>query len=257
MGLAAEYRSPYRVEFSVPVDELIPDVLQGDRAAPEKQSPIPFSEWNGAEVRRRYGAWGPPGIHHLPPPIAEGKLAEWKRQRVLAIGLRYIGLSYQHHHLPDFDPPKDWPWKEVASGENGRGVECSNFTTFVYNLALGLKIDSGILLQAQTTEARLADGKRVALQQIQVPSRYADFSRILKTADLLFIKNSRGNVSHVVLWVGGVGRSPDQMPLIPDSTGEGRRDSSDNRIPAGIHLRPFTPNSWYFKSASHALRLIP
>jgi cell wall-associated NlpC family hydrolase len=191
------------------------------------------------------------------PPGADLKPAEWKRQRVIAVALRYVGLSYQHHYLPDFDPPPGWPWKEVASGRNARGVDCSNFTTFVYNLALGLKPDSGIQQQSEMKEVKLADGRTVKCERIELPGGHADCAKVLKTADLLFVKNTSGNISHVVLWVGPIGRSPDQTPLILDSTGEGRKDANGNSIPDGVYLRPFTPTGWYFKSASHALRLIP
>jgi len=47
------------------------------------------------------------------------------------------------------------------------------------------------------------------------------------------------------------------MPLILDSTGAGRKDANGRSIPDGVWLRPFTENSWYHRSAVHALRLIP
>jgi hypothetical protein len=251
------YKSPYAVQFAYPVEDLIPDILHGPRADPKRQSRVPFDQWYTEATKKRFGAWGPPGFHHPVPPGADLKPAEWKRQRVIAVALRYVGLSYQHHYLPDFDPPPGWPWKEVASGRNARGVDCSNFTTFVYNLALGLKPDSGIQQQSEMKEVKLADGRTVKCERIELPGGHADCVKVLKTADLLFVKNTSGNISHVVLWVGPIGRSPDQTPLILDSTGEGRKDANGNSIPDGVYLRPFTPTGWYFKSASHALRLIP
>jgi hypothetical protein len=251
------YKSPYAVEFTYPLEELIPDILLGTRADPKKQSRIPYDQWYTETTKKRFGAWGPPGFHHPAPAGSDAKPAEWRRQRVMAVALRYVGLSYQHHYLPDFDPPADWPWKEVGRGKNGRGVDCSNFTTFVYNLALGLKPDSGIVQQSELKEVKLADGRTVKAERIKLPANHADFTKVLRTADLLFVKNTSGNISHVVLWVGSIGRSPDKTPLILDSTGEGRRDANGNPIPDGVQLRPFTATGWYFKSASHALRLIP
>jgi hypothetical protein len=251
------YKSPYTIQFTYPVEDLIPDILHGTRADPKRQSRIPHDQWYTETTKKRFGAWGPPGFHHPVPDGSDAKPADWKRQRVIAVALRYVGLSYQHHYLPDFDPPADWPWKEVGRGKNGRGVDCSNFTTFVYNLGLGLKPDSGIVQQSELKEVKLADGRTVKAERIKLPANHADFSKVLRTADLLFVKNTSGNVSHVVLWVGSIGRSPDNTPLILDSTGEGRRDANGNAIPDGVQLRPFTPTGWYFKSASHALRLIP
>lgn len=254
---SSSYKSPYTVEFTYPIEELIPDILNGSRGDPKKQSRISYEQWYTETTKKRFGAWGPPGFHHPEPVGSDTKPAEWKRQRVIAVALRYIGISYQHHYLPDFDPPADWPWKQVACDKNGRGVDCSNLTTFVYNLALGLKPDSGIVQQSELKEVKLSDGRTVKCERIELPTTHAEFSKVLKTSDLLFIKNTSGNISHVVLWVGAIGKSPDNMPLILDSTGEGRRDTNGNPIPDGVYLRPFTSTGWYCKSASHALRLIP
>jgi len=51
-----------------------------------------------------------------------------------------IGLTYQHHHIPDWNPPADWPWKEVAYGRNSKGIDCSDFTSWTYNYGLGIKL---------------------------------------------------------------------------------------------------------------------
>jgi hypothetical protein len=71
------------------------------------------------------------------------------------------------------------------------------------------------------------------------------------------VKSTKGNVSHVVLWVGSIGQSPDGVPLILDSTGSGARDANGVTIPDGVQLRPFKRTVWYFTQASHVLRIIP
>lgn len=250
------YQSPYRAEFSHRVEELIPDILHGDRAAPAHQSTVPLEEWYSPAVKQKYGAWGPPRAHLPEPQIAHGKPAAWKRERVIATGLRFVGYRYQHRHIPEWDPPADWPWKPVASGVRSKGVDCSNFTTTAYTIALGIKPSSDIHKQSAMTEAPLKDGRMVQAHRIALPDSYEAFSKTLRTADLLFIKSNSGQVSHVVLWVGSIGRGPDSVPLILDSTGEGRKDSSGAMIPDGVHLRPCSAKSWYYRSASHALRLI-
>ena len=30
----------------------------------------------------------------------------------------FAELAY--HHIPDWDPPRDWPWHETCAGRNGR-----------------------------------------------------------------------------------------------------------------------------------------
>ncbi len=101
-------------------------------------------------------------------------------------------------------------------------------------------------------------GRTTKVARIERPATHADFMTTLKTGDLLFIRGKEGGeVTHVVLWVGSLGQSKSGVPLILDSTGEGRKDENGIDIPDGVQLRAFTPTSWYFRCASHALRLIP
>src|SRR5947209_3155946 len=82
---------------------------------------VPRADWYGPESRARWGGWGPPARTLAAPPglgDAAGELAG----RVVAAARRHIGLAYQHHHLPDFDPPADWPWRRVSAGQNGPGL---------------------------------------------------------------------------------------------------------------------------------------
>ena len=95
------------------------------------------------------------------------------------------------------------------------------------------------------------------MKRVELPKSHEDFHRELMTGDLLFVKNTRGNVSHVVLWVGRIGDSPEGLPLILDSTGSGATDSNGATIPDGVQLRPFKRTTWYFTQASHVLRIIP
>jgi hypothetical protein len=253
----ADYVSPYRVEFSFPEEDLIGDLLRGPRSDWRTYSEAPFRDWYDRANHRRWGYWGP-RMRHLPPPnSASTRPAQWARERVIATGLRYVGFGYQHRHLPDWDPPADWP-RAPNQTNNAKGVDCSNFTGFVYNLALGLLPDTSIRGQAEMTSVRgPGPGRSTRVQRIELPRDHEDFPRVLRSADLLFIKNRQGNISHVVLWVGDIGRSPDDRPLILDSTGPTHRDADGARIPDGVQLRPFGPRSWYFANASHALRLIP
>ncbi len=249
-----EYRSPYSVNFSFPKEELLFDILKGHRGELKEESSVPYEHWNSQAVRERYGAWGPPARHYRPPELAEGKPAEWRRERVIAVAMRFIGRPYRHHHIPDWTPPAGWPLGKLE--REGCGIDCSNFTSFVYSMALGLKPDSDI--KRQSEELRIPVGEReghLEARRIERLESYEAFSKELKTADLLFIK-SKGQVVHVVLWVGRIGASPDGPPLVLDSTGGNRKDSNGVFIPNGVHLRPFTEGSWYFKEASHALRLI-
>jgi hypothetical protein len=252
------YQSPYSVKFTVSLEELTGD-LEGSRGDIKNQSSVKFQSWYADSTKSRYGVWGPPSQHFDPPAGLSKRDAEWMRQRIIAVGLRYQGYRYQHHHIPDWDPPEDWPYKQSPLGKPSKGLDCSNYTAFVYNLALGLKPSGATKEQSEMTEVPgPGAGRTSKVTRIEKPASHADFERALKTGDLLFVKGEKsGEVTHVVLWVGKIGQSRNGVPLILDSTGEGRKDEDGNDIPDGVHLRPFTTNSWYFRSASHALRLIP
>lgn len=253
----ATYRSPYRVQFTFREEELIGDLLKGPRADWKQQSTVAFRDWYGDNVKTRSHTWGPPQRHYDAPPGLASRDVEWARQRVIAAGLRLVGYTYQHHHIPDWEPPADWPESKIAKAR-GKGLDCSNFTTWAYNHALGIRPNSDVGDQAQLTETPgPGPGRTSPIQRIELPERYEDFERTLRTADLLFVKNNAGAVSHVVLWVGKIGHSRDGTPLILDSTGTGHTDSEGHAIPDGIYLRPFRPNSWCAKSASHVLRILP
>jgi hypothetical protein len=253
---ARAYRSPYSVAFSYPVAELLHD-LHDRRGAAREESSLPFSEWYSRRTRRRYGVWGPPARRYPAPRGVADRPLRWRRERVIAVGLRFRGYGYQHHHVPDWDPPADWPWKKTAVGHNGKGVDCSNFSAFVYNQGFGLKPISAIRQQAEQRDIPgPGPGRTTRARRIALPKSYAEVVKILKTGDLLFIRSRKGQVSHVVLWVGKIGVSPDGKPLILDSHGQSVKDCRGVHIPAGIHLRPFAEDSWYFRSASHAHRFL-
>jgi hypothetical protein len=254
----AVYHSPYSVAFSFPQEKLIGDILAGKRGGPRDESSIAAAEWYAPSTRKRYGSWGPPARQYPAVAEADRQTVAWQRERIIAVALRFQGYGYQHHHIPDWDPPADWPWKETKSGHNGKGVDCSNFTAFVYNLGLGLKPTGAVREQSeQLAIPGPGPGKTTTAQKIELPKSYAERVRTLQTADLLFVRNTSGEISHVVLWVGSIGRSPDGVPLVLDSHGDGVVDCRGQRVPHGIYLRPFAEKSWYCRSASHAIRILP
>ncbi|MBS1989301.1 MAG: C40 family peptidase [Cyanobacteria bacterium SZAS LIN-3] len=253
------YVSPYRIKYTIPLEKLLEPDSVPPRNSRHEESQTPHRLWYSPEVRKRFGSWGPEARRFSPPDI-EAALASdpaWMRQRLLAVGERYIGLPYQHHHIPDWDPPANWPWKEVAYGRQSRGIDCSDFTSWLYNYGLGIKLTTDVHKQAQVKRAPAPGGNgTIPLQTIRGDD-YPTLIKKLTSGDLLYIRNKKGEVNHVIMWVGQYGFSPDGTPLVLDSTGSGHKDSNGIDIPVGVHLRPFTPDSWYYKSFSHAHRIIP
>jgi hypothetical protein len=254
----AAYQSPYQVELSGPIEEFCAIDQEPPRNDVRLESKTPYDEWYSQRIRRKFGAWGPEARHYPPISGFENIPPQWKRQRVLAVASRLIGLPYQHHHIPDWDPPGSWPWKQVAYGRNSKGMDCSNFTSWVYNYGLGIHLDSGIETQSSLEQVTGPGNKGyVQAKVIRNDGGYRNLVSSLKCGDLLYIKNKDGTkVSHVIMWVGEFGKSPDGAPLIIDCTGNDHKDSNGNTIPIGVNLRPFLEDSWYYQSFSHAHRII-
>jgi cell wall-associated NlpC family hydrolase len=176
------------------------------------QSQVAESAWYTSEMA---GTWGPAAASYpvVPAPTGCSELA-WKRARVLAVAERYVGLPYEHHHIPAWDPSSAWP------GAEGPGLDCSNFSAWVYNYALGVVFTSNVEAQADGSSA---------------PGRRLGPDEPLETADLLYIRTEAlSQIGHVVLYV-------DATHII-DSTGP------------GVALRPFS--GWYQERYSHARRVV-
>jgi cell wall-associated NlpC family hydrolase len=218
--------------------------------AAEGEGVVPRADWYGEASLARWGSWGPPARVLPPPPDLVDDTADIAR-RVVAAAMRNIGLGYQHHHLPDFDPPAGWPWRRVSAGGNGPGLDCSNFTSLAFNRALGIKLPTAIGTQAETLVVGGPGGRgRAALSRI-VPATFDEAVAVLRPADLLFIRSDAGRLSHVVLWLGPVAG----VPSFVDATDAPRRDPDGAAIPTGVRVRPFLRESWYGRRFSHALRL--
>ncbi len=251
------YSSPYSIEFSVPRDDLMAIDQIPPRDDWKLEAKEPYSDWYSGRTLKECGAWGPhprqyPGVSNF-----DSRPITWKRQRVLAVAAKHIGLPYQHHHIPAWDPPASWPWKQVAYGRNSKGLDCSDFTSWIYNYGLGFKLDTGIKEQANTVDIAGPGGDgTVHVRTLSNDNGYDDLVRKLKTGDLLYIKNDQGDVGHVIMWVGVHGKSPDSTPLVIDCTGPEHKDCNGNPIPIGVQIRPFLPNEWYYKSFSHAHRIL-
>lgn len=155
--------------------------------------------------------WGPRAFRYPTVVIPEGcDPVKWKRLRVIAVAKRYIGLPYRHHHVPDWESGKG----------DGPGLDCSNFTSWVYNYGLGLKFSSDILAQSDGPSS---------------PGRKLQSGESFEPGDLLFItKNDRSRVSHVVIFI--------DTGHIVDSHG------------LGVQVRAF--EGWYKTHFSHARRII-
>ena len=130
----ALYRSPYDVKLPRAVKDLIPDLVEGDRGDPRLEARMPENTWYD---HSRTGPWGPLPRQYLPPSIAALKTDDWKRARIIATALCFVGYGYRHHHIPDWDPPQRWYMPKTGSfRHDGRGSIAA--TSFLLPTTRGL-----------------------------------------------------------------------------------------------------------------------
>lgn len=246
----------YRLAFTFPIEDLVGDLEHTERGDPHLESDVPHEHWYSAGTKRRFHAWGPKPRHY--PPLNEPPFATvaWRRERVVATAARFLGYGYQHHHIPDWNPPSSWPWKPSCVGHNGKGVDCSNLTSFVYNQGFGIRMSSGIREQAEVAHALEGAHESISVRAIELPRSYEKRRQALRSGDLVYIRGREdGPITHVVIWVGALGEAPSGAPLVIDSHGAGVADDTGHPIPCGVQLRPFREHSWYDRCASHAHRI--
>lgn len=265
----ATYSSPYGMDFTYTDDQLTGDFNEYPRNQVSAESETPFDEWYGPTLLADDDAcWGPGQALYPPPVIPEGvDSVKWERERVLAVANKYIGYYYQHHHIPDWSPPQGWPWKDVSFSRQSQGLDCSDFSAWVYNYGLGLMLETDVVNQAQGTTLPGSSGEGPAataqtiLDTADGPVTYAQIVSTLRRGDLLYIRSDSNaspgaGISHVIMWVG-VTRSS-SAPLIIDAHDNSPpvEDVYGVTIPAGVYLRPFKSDSWYCTAYDHAHRWI-
>lgn len=204
---AADDTNGYGFPFTCNTASLSADFAERD-AAP--QTDTPPSEWyRQGNGRFLNGGWGPraaalPGV--VVPPDAGCDAATWKRERVVSAALHYLnvpgnpqGLQYRHHHIPAWDPPVSTAKNAEPSADidgqspetwgPGRGLDCSNFTAWVYNYGLGLKFSGDVGKQYAGTAGPM--GQQVGAQGPFQPG------------DLVFLhpNGSADHASHVVIFL--------------------------------------------------------
>ncbi|MBF0318481.1 MAG: hypothetical protein HQL01_01575 [Nitrospirae bacterium] len=238
--------------------------------------------------------WGPKAAS-LPyisvPPGCDCK--EWKTQQVLSAIDMYVkmGINYCHHHIPGWTPPAEFRISGTCSSKNTtdngtmlwQGVDCSNFTSWYYNIALGVAKGSKSLNSDIATQACEANDNTSPVKDPNNTSCYIDgapgvvlnynnqnfdnISSKLQAGDLLYIMGGSGSdkITHVITWTGKkVGTGANEIPessLAPDAksylgTGQKLAGSwviADSHY-AGPGYRPFV--GWYRNSLSHIRRII-
>lgn len=210
VGLARAGNGDFAYPFSCSWPSLTADFAGRDQL-PESHQPA--ADWYRTDAEGHYTnhGWGP-AADNLPAPVipqgAQCNSRTWKQERILAVAMRYIyapgnalGLQYRHHHIPGWDPatstyagaPEDNPDPDNPDGpaawSPGRGLDCSNFTAWVYNYGLGIKFGGDVHRQADGTAGPM--GGRIPQQGPFEPG------------DLVYLhpNGDAGRASHVVIYL--------------------------------------------------------
>ncbi len=115
-----------------------------------------------------YGSYGPCPMTY-PKVIPEQSINRllWMRERIRKVAEKYVGLPYKPHHIPSLG-----------------GLDCSNFTSWIYNFGFGIRFSSNIRRQAEEA------------------GRMLDPAEPMAEGDLLFIYNeAREQIAHVAIYL--------------------------------------------------------
>jgi cell wall-associated NlpC family hydrolase len=128
------------------------------------QTKTPSQKWKSC-----CGSFGPKAASFPKVKIPKDANAlQWQQERVIAVAKHYLNLPYAHKHIP-------------AMG----GLDCSNFTAWVYNYGFGIALNSNVHDQANTAGTKLAA------------------TETLNPGDLLYIWNTqKTEIVHVVIYIG-------------------------------------------------------
>jgi cell wall-associated NlpC family hydrolase len=191
------------------------DSLTADFAGRDQlpQTPISPDRWYSTDAKGRYlnGGWGPQASALPPPAVPQDAGCDattWKQERILAVAMRYVdtpdnplGLQYRHHHIPGWSPPastnsgaaEENPDTDAPRGTSawdaGPGLDCSNFTAWVYNYGLGIKFGGDVHKQFAGTAGPM--GSRIPPEGPFEPG------------DLIFLHptGNASDASHVVIFI--------------------------------------------------------
>lgn len=198
----------YSYPFSCDPDSLTADF--GARDAIPQTDTAPSDWYRRDNGRFLNGGWGPraaalPGVSV--PADAGCDDTTWKRERIVSAALHYLnvpgnpqGLQYRHHHIPAWDPAEstapdgaeraaDMDGQSPETWGPGRGLDCSNFTAWVYNYGLGIKFGGDVGKQYAGTAGPM--GQRIPAQGPFQPG------------DLLYLHSNHttDHASHVVIYL--------------------------------------------------------
>lgn len=271
------YTSPYFYVNAVTDPALTPDFNVHPRNLSNSNhwSFTAYTNWtNFSVISNLHSTWGPYYINFPAPAIPASATPLWWQLRLAAAANRIRGIvPYAHHHMHVWNVPNTPQWTNAkpAPYTAGVGIDCSDFTHWIYSYGLGLKLDTGVTQQGEMTSATAfyANGatnlfKATRLFDVQhgYTKNFENLVNNLHPGDLLYIRGNASftnKVSHVIMWLGSLAYDTNRkdLHLITDSHGDVVIDSNGVKIPSGPQIRPFHRTNYYYHSFDHVLRYVP
>ena len=304
------YQSPYQLRFHFDWIDLVagfdqPPYCYWDQEGnsnyfPNAERWLDPAAYSNEEVGSQH--WGPEPRRYPTLSLITEKSDQWKAERLLAVAASMIGYGYHHHHIPEWNPSEEWyrnlpedsypNFEQIEQARElgeyvGQGVDCSDYSSWLYNYALGIYLVTSVEKQGNMTKVLANDGTLYSVTRVaDATIDYETLCSTLQIGDLLYIagsptlskfaiqqdlqQNNPPLITHVIMWLGDVGFSKQGTPLITDSHGSEVLDENHHLVPNGIQVRPFykatvpstqttdeSSPSWYFDHFVWALRILP
>lgn len=186
------------------------------------------------------------------------ELTRLKRERLAIVAKQYVGLPYQHHHIPQWDPRLLTASVKAKAALvafdpflqlTNVGLDCSNFVSWLYNYALGIQFTPGIESQSKTVGKKLNPREPLKIGDLIYFDSYRDSitdavrDLALKFAytpssSARFVGANEKQVFHVAMYLGN-NKIIDTLPTNPNK---------------GVYIRPL--DSWYRKSIAYVRRVL-
>lgn len=258
-------------------------------------------------------SWGPSPLVYPVVTIPSGcDPTMWQQKRILAAASLIVQqqFNYCHHYIPAWDSKGllfagkasyCYSGSNSSTGAGGSavsanqatqmGVDCSNFSAFLYNFALGgIRFTGDVQSQGGTMAGAAAANdygnawapgtafaRPANMTALTTPGNAAYQQYPFQPGDLLFIGPTeaealQGKISHVVMWTGL--RAPDGRYLTVESYGiindvKGQNISAQSPIPnafltnsaaatgfSSAYINNSGPNIRYFEDTFRASNLV-
>lgn len=221
-------------------------------------------------------------------------LVQQFQQRLVSAALSNMGINYQHHYSPIWYSPASWTssqettpqlnFQPAPPGRQTQGIDCTNFSSWYYNLAFGFWLNSETSAQSVQSSVEVPWLPGTTIEPYQVldastiyndnpddESLLAKLNQTLQPGDILYLRPSSPpnatTASHAVMWLNdnsegstfrfvslpegastAAGGSTTPPAFVLDSTGSESANYLNQNYPDGVQIRQFDSNIWYFRN---------